>query len=29
MELALVPLYRDEDGTEVLTYAFRLVEDES
>ena len=23
LELALIPLYRDEDGTEVLTYAFR------
>jgi uncharacterized OB-fold protein len=23
LELVLIPLYRDEDGTEVLTYAFR------
>jgi hypothetical protein len=27
MELVLVPLYREQDGTEVLTYAFRPVED--
>jgi uncharacterized OB-fold protein len=26
MELALVPLYRDDDGAEVLTFAFRPVE---
>ena len=26
VELVLVPLYRDDDGTEVLTYAFRPVE---
>jgi hypothetical protein len=23
LELVLIPLYREEDGTEVLTYAFR------
>ena len=26
MELVVVPLYRQEDGTDVLTYAFRPVE---
>ena len=25
MELVVVPLYREDDGTEVLTYAFRPV----
>jgi uncharacterized OB-fold protein len=27
MELVVVPLYHEEDGTEVLTYAFRRAED--
>ena len=27
MELVIVPLYREEDGTDVLTYAFRPVEE--
>jgi uncharacterized OB-fold protein len=26
LELVVVPLYREEDGTEVVTYAFRPVE---
>ena len=26
MELVLIPLYRDEDGTDVLTFAFRPAE---
>lgn len=29
MELVVVPLYRQEDGTDVLTYAFRPVEEAS
>ena len=29
LELVLIPLYRDEDGTEVLTYAFRPQERDS
>jgi uncharacterized OB-fold protein len=27
MELVVIPLYRDDDGTEVLTYAFRPAKD--
>jgi uncharacterized OB-fold protein len=28
LELVVVPLYREDDGTDVLTYAFRPVEEE-
>jgi uncharacterized OB-fold protein len=28
MELVLVPLYRDDDGNDVLTFAFRPVQDD-